>query len=81
MLVLGMAFIFAGYSVGSYGWVLLRGYDIPLRAWFSPLHPYTWPSGTPPTIPDTQLFPGSSQASTTSTSGGSGAGVSTPTLV
>lgn len=67
-----MAFIFAGYSVAGYGWILLRGYDIPLRSWMSPLRPYTWPSGTPPTIPDTQLFPTSTAASTASSTSGGG---------
>lgn len=71
-----MAMIFAGYSVAGYGWILLRGYDIPLRAWMSPLHPYTWPQGTPPPIPDTELFPGSTSTSTTSS--GTGGGTPTP---
>lgn len=59
MMVFGMGVIFAGYTVASYGWVLLRGWDIPLREWISPLHPYQWPGGgaAPPTIPGSQLFP------------------------
>ncbi len=65
MLVVGMAVVFAGYTVGSYGWVLLKGWDIPFRAWVSPLSPYTWPAGKadPPPIPATQLFPSSASAS------------------
>lgn len=64
MLVIGMAVLYAGYTVGSYGWVLLKGWDIPFRAWISPLHPYTWPAGgaEPPPIPPTQLFPGSASS-------------------
>ncbi len=57
MLVLGMAFIFAGYSVGGFGWVLIRGYNITFRSWMSPLNPYQWPAGGPGLIPDQQLFP------------------------
>lgn len=59
MLAVGIVVIWAGYGVGSYGWLLIKGQDVPLRAWFSPLNPYQWPEGGPPTIPDSQLFPGS----------------------
>lgn len=56
-----MVAVFAGYTVAGYGWVLLKGWDIPFRQWVSPLHPYTWPAGgaDPPPIPPSQLFPGS----------------------
>lgn len=51
--------IFGGYTVGSYGWVLLKGYDITFKEWVDPLHPYTWPSsGKPGAIPPGQVFPG-----------------------
>jgi hypothetical protein len=59
VLTFGMVVTFGAYTVGSYGWVLLKGWDIPLRAWVSPLNPYQWPKdGTEPdTIPPAQLFP------------------------
>ena len=58
MLAAGLVLGWVAYGVGSYGWVLLRGWDIPARAWFSPLNPYQWPKGgTPPVIPDTAVFP------------------------
>ena len=62
MLALGIVFVFAGYSVGSWGWCLVKGYDIPLRQWVSPLHPFTWPQGDPPLIPATQVWPSSKSA-------------------
>jgi len=64
MLTLGMVALFAGYSLGSWGYCLVKGYDIPFRAWISPLHPYTWPSGggDPPLIPPSQLFPSSASS-------------------
>ena len=73
MLTLGMGIVFAGYSVGSYGWVLLQGWDIPLRSWVSPLHPFVWPSGDPPTTPPNKLFP-SSKTAGTGTTAASGSG-------
>jgi hypothetical protein len=62
MTVVYVGVIWAGYAVTSYGWILLRGWDIPFREWVSPLHPYTWPSGkqNPPTVPAGQVFPSAS---------------------
>jgi hypothetical protein len=59
MLPVGMVLTFTGYGIASWGWILIKGYNIPLRSWFSPLHPYQWPaSGQPPTVPQGRLFPG-----------------------
>jgi hypothetical protein len=66
VILVGMIGLWAGYGLASWGYAaLLKGWDIPLREWFSPLHPYQWPkSGDPPAIPSTQIFPSSSAAST-----------------
>jgi len=58
MLGAGIVLGWVAYSVSSWGYVLLRGWDIPFRRWVSPLNPYTWPAGGPPPIPDNQLLPG-----------------------
>ena len=60
MLPIGMLLTFTGYGIGSWGWILTKGYNIPLRSWFSPLNPYAWPAqGTAiPTVPQGRLFPG-----------------------
>jgi hypothetical protein len=50
--------LFAGYTVASYGVVLLKGYDVPWRQWLNPLNPYVWPQGSIPKTPATQIFPG-----------------------
>lgn len=54
-----MVVTYVGYSIGSWGYVLLKGYNITLREWFSPLSPYQWPpAGTPiPVIPKGRLWP------------------------
>lgn len=62
MFAAGMLLVWAGYGVSSYGWILLRGLDVPFRSWMSPLNPYQWPAGGPALIPDNQLFPGSAPA-------------------
>jgi len=49
--------LFAGYCVASYGVVLLRGYDITLKEWLDPVHPYQWPKGKVPLIPATRVYP------------------------
>jgi hypothetical protein len=37
--------VFGGYTVASYGWILLQGYDITFKQWIDPLHPLTtWPA-------------------------------------
>jgi len=79
VLAIGMVAIFSGYTVASYGWVLLKGWDIPFRAWVSPLHPYTWPAdgAAPPPVPASQLFP-SSASTAASTDAASGGGAATP---
>ncbi len=53
----GIIAIFAGYTVVSYGVVLLRGYDIPWSRWINPLDPWAWPAGPVPKIPKTSVFP------------------------
>lgn len=56
-----MLAVWADYSVGLWGWCLLRGYDLTFGQLVSPLHPYQgpWP---PPQISPGQIFPGGSQA-------------------
>lgn len=68
MTAIGMMIIWASYGLGSYGWVLLKGWDVPLGAWFNPVSPYQWPAkGDPPQIPPDIVFPGQSPQSNTGT--------------
>lgn len=55
--ILGVVWL--GYGVYSWGWVLVKGYDIPAGQWFNVVHPYEWPpKGTdPPLIPAGSLLP------------------------
>ena len=50
--------IFAGYTVASYGVILVKGWDVPWRKWINPVDPWQWPaSGPVPKIPPTRLLP------------------------
>lgn len=72
MLPLGILLTWAGYGLTSWGWVLVQGYNITARQWFSPLHPYQWPAqgATIPRVPKGHLFPTSGTTGTTGTAKG-----------
>jgi hypothetical protein len=59
-----MGIFWGGYAISSWGWCLLKGWDIPFREWVSPINPYTWPSdgSDPPTIPSMQVWPSKAPA-------------------
>lgn len=60
MILAPIIVIFAGYTAASYGLILMKSWEIPFRAWVSPLHPYQWPAdgSPPPKMPAGQLLPG-----------------------
>lgn len=69
--------LWAGYGVGSYGWVMLAGFDIPAASWFSPVRTFDW-SENPGFVPKGKVFPGqkpgSGSGNTTSTAAASAGG-------
>ncbi len=80
MLPVGMLLTWAGYSIGLWGWCLIRGYNVTLGQLMSPVHPYgsakaqAWP---PPLMSPNQIFPGkntgeSAPAATAKATAGSG---------
>ena len=62
MLPIGMVLTFVGYGIGSWGYVLVKGYNISLRQWFSPLHPWQGPLDKAGMVPQGQIFPGAKGA-------------------
>jgi phage tail protein X len=48
--------VWAGYGIASYGWVLVKGYDITMSSWFSPAGTFRW-SANPGMVPQGQVFP------------------------
>lgn len=59
MLVLGFAVLWFGYDVTSWGYCLIRGWNITFIEWSNPLHPYQWPKdgSDPPKIPQGKTWP------------------------
>jgi len=57
---------FAGYTVASYGWVLLKGWNITFKDWVNPLNPYRW-GGAPGTVPAGSVFPTGRSSSSAAT--------------
>jgi len=59
MLFMGMGITWAGYAVLSWGYVMVKGWNITFKEWVSPLNPYQWPpSGAePPKIPQGRVWP------------------------
>lgn len=57
MTAAALIIVLLGYAVLSYGWVLLKGWNISWKSWISPLKPYVWPPATPPPVPQGQVFP------------------------
>lgn len=56
MPALGFVLAWGGYAVMSWGYCLVRGYDVSFTEWVNPVHWYAggWP---PPTAPPTVLVP------------------------
>lgn len=52
-----MGILWGGYALGSWGLILIKGWNITLKEWVNPLHPYQWPSGNPPPIPPGKVWP------------------------
>ena len=70
--------IWAGYGIYTYGWVLVKGYNITPQAWFSPVHTFQW-SSNPGKVPQGQVFPGgSSSGGSSSASSASSASPASP---
>lgn len=48
-----------GYDVSSWGYCLVKGWNITFGEWSNPVHPYTWPPGgkDPEKIPQGKLWP------------------------
>lgn len=70
MILLPIALVFVGYSIASWGYVLVKGENITLREWMTPLHPWTGPLDKNGKVPQGSIFPTSGKGSTGSAAGG-----------
>ena len=57
MLPIGMILGLGGYGLASWGYLLVKGYNITLREWFSPLHPFTGNLDANGCVPQGAIFP------------------------
>lgn len=57
MLPVGMVLIVTAYGLGTWGYILVRGENITLREWFSPLHPFTGALDSNGKVPGGSVFP------------------------
>lgn len=65
--------IWAGYSVGLWGWCLLRGYDVTFGQLIDPRTILDWKTATGRQIPSSQVFPGGTSSGSSGSSGSPGA--------
>jgi hypothetical protein len=57
-----MILLWAGYGMLTWGYILVKGDNITLAEWFSPLHPYSGALSAAGPVPQGQVFPGGSGA-------------------
>lgn len=62
MIAIGFFGAWAFYAISSWGWVLVKGYNITLWQWIDPARTYQWPGGGPDFVPHGHLFPTASAA-------------------
>ena len=68
MPALGMGIVWFGYSLASWGYILIKGYNIKFTDWINPLHPYSGGWNPPPKIDNSNvLLPGGSSSTGSST--------------
>ena len=72
MLPLGMILGFVGYGVSTWGYLLVRGENITLREWFSPLKPFTGALDSNGKVPQGSIFPTSGKGAKAQAGSGSG---------
>lgn len=68
MLAVAFGVMWAGYTVTTWGYCVLKGWNITLAEWADPLHPWEWDATTaaePPKIPATQVWPSKSAKAVT----------------
>lgn len=70
MLPVGMVLGIVGYGVSTWGYILVRGYNITLREWFSPLHPFTGTLDSNGCVPQGSIFPRAGKGGPCSASSG-----------
>lgn len=66
MPAIAMGLIWGGWTLGLWGWCLVRGYDVSLGQLINPVHQLDWKTATAQQIPNTQIVPGGQNAASSS---------------
>lgn len=56
MVAVGFFGLWAFYGLGTWGWCLIKGYNITFGQWFNPVKPFMW-NGAPEMVPAGSVFP------------------------
>lgn len=67
--MIGLAFV--SYTIGTWGYVLVKGYNISLVEWVTPLHPFNGPLAAAGDVPVGHVFPPGGASNATNTGKGS----------
>ena len=82
MIAIGFGLAWFGYSVASWGYFLVKGYDVKFTDWINPVHPYKGNPADAGTIPPYQVIPtGTVTAKKTAKTKGTTPGPTPPTAV
>ena len=65
MPAIGFGLAWAGYTLGLWGWCLLRGYDVTLGELANPVHILNWKRAIQVMIPPDQVLPSSAKSPAT----------------
>ena len=79
MLPVGIILGFLGYDLGTWGYILVKGYNITLRQWSSPFSPFTGSLDANGLVPKGHIFPTGARGS--SGGGDTGTGSSDPAVL
>lgn len=71
MPAIGFGLAWAGYTLGMWGYCLVRGFDITLGELANPVHILNWQKATQNMVPKGQILPGKAAPATTDTKPGS----------
>jgi hypothetical protein len=67
MVAIAVLAAWGAYGMTTWGWCLVKGYNITFANWFDPLHPYMWTGNEPELVPAGSVLPTSgAQSSSTS---------------
>jgi hypothetical protein len=56
----GIGLAIVAYTLGSWGYLLVKGYNVTLREWVTPLHPFSGTLDSKGCVPPGFIFPTSS---------------------